>query len=149
MRVCSTDVKVNSELGLFLIYIIIALVFMDIKISHKLSYYLMSAGITGFTFITPAEKGTHLLLKEPLEEMDHSHEERERILAFILLILAFLIIPTLLFALIFTIIINASYLINFYKTKDVMVLLIGITLAIVNSCLVIGLIRLIKWLKSD
>jgi len=75
-------------------------------------------------------------------------EDREKILALIIVTFSFLSIPVLLFLFFVLIYIDANYLIQFYNTRSLMDALMTVLLAIVNAGLFFLLRALIKWIRK-
>jgi len=75
-------------------------------------------------------------------------EDREKILALIIVTFSFLSIPVLLFLFFVLIYIDANYLIQFYNTRSLTDALMTVLLAIVNAGLFFLLRALIKWIRK-
>jgi len=84
----------------------------------------------------------------PLRIKSQSNKEYENIIAFIILFLIYLSLPSLFFILVLTVIYNISYIIKFFNTRNIMFMLFSILLAILNICLTFCLRLLIKWLRT-
>jgi uncharacterized Tic20 family protein len=88
------------------------------------------------------------LLKEHSDKSDATHKEGEKILAFIILLIGFLSVPVLLLTLVLIIVVDASFLIKLYFTRDWMDMLIAISLTVLSIVLAFCLKILIKWLRA-
>ncbi len=75
-------------------------------------------------------------------------EDREKILALIIVTFSFLSIPVLLFLFFVLIYLDANYLIQFYNTRSLTDALMAVLLAIVNAGLFFLLRALIKWIRK-
>ncbi len=75
-------------------------------------------------------------------------EDREKILALIIVTFSFLSVPVLLFLFFVLLYINANYLIQFYNTRSFTDALMTVLLAIVNAGLFFLLRALIKWIRK-
>jgi len=75
-------------------------------------------------------------------------EDREKILALIIVTFSFLSIPVLLFLFFVLIYLDANYLIQFYNTRSLTDALMTVLLAIVNAGLFFLLRALIKWIRK-
>jgi hypothetical protein len=69
-------------------------------------------------------------------------------LAFVILWLAFLLVPTLLFGVVLTTVISMSYIASAYHTGNPHSIFMAGLLTTVDLCLVIAARMLIKWLRS-
>ena len=76
-------------------------------------------------------------------------EDLEKILAIIIVILSFLSLPILLFLLFVVIYIDATYVVQFYYTRDFLHALISVGLAIVSVGLFLVLLALTKWIRKN
>ncbi len=81
-------------------------------------------------------------------EMYTASEEREKILALIIVTFSFLSVPVLLFLFFVLLYINANYLIQFYNTRSLTAALMTVLLAITNAGLFFLLRALIKWVRK-
>ncbi len=75
-------------------------------------------------------------------------EDREKILALIIVTFSFLSVPVLLFLFLVLIYFDANYLIQFYNTRSLTDALMTVLLAIVNVGLFFLLRALIKWIRK-
>ncbi len=76
-------------------------------------------------------------------------EDREKILALIIVTLSFLSLPVLLFLLVVVVYIDATYAIQFYNTGNFTDGLIAFVLAIVSAGLFLVLRTLTKWIRKS
>jgi len=77
-----------------------------------------------------------------------SQEEREKIIAFSILLLAYLSVPSLLFALVFTALVNVSCFVSLFRTGDWMSGLMVALLTVLNLCLATVFKMVVDWLRS-
>lgn len=89
-----------------------------------------------------------LLEKRALKREMYDPEEREKIVALIVVTLSFLSLPVLLFIFVIAIFFDAIYIINFYNTRNFADATIAVFLAIVNIGLLLLLRFLIKWIRK-
>ena len=75
-------------------------------------------------------------------------EDVEKILALIIVTLTFLSLPVLLFLFAIALYIDATYVIQFYHTRNFTDALVAASLAIVNVGLFLALRALIKWIRK-
>ncbi|UCE43970.1 MAG: hypothetical protein JSV57_00255 [Candidatus Bathyarchaeota archaeon] len=75
-------------------------------------------------------------------------EDVQKILALIIVTLSFLALPVLLFFFALALYVNATYVIQFYHTRDFADGLIAALLAVVNAGVLWTLRALIKWIRE-
>jgi len=75
-------------------------------------------------------------------------EDIEKILALILVTFSFLSIPVLLFLFVLVIYIDATYVIQFYYTRNFTDALMAVSLATVSAGFFLVLWALIKWIRK-
>lgn len=89
-----------------------------------------------------------VLKRFPRAHEKDSNNDYEKILAFVILLLTFLSLPLLLFTFILTVILNISYIIKFYYTRNLVFILLIIILSVLNISFIFGLKYLISWLRT-
>ena len=72
----------------------------------------------------------------------------KKILAFIFLFFIYLSFPILLFAFFLTIMLDISYIITFYYTRDIIDFLITIFFVGLSACLIFVIRFLLRWLRT-
>jgi len=115
---------------------------------------ILSGIFIGILCYIPGNLLSNLWFRKLLEkrarkrEMYVDPEEREKILALIIVTFSFLSFPVLLFIFVIAIFFDATYIINFYNTRNFADASMAVFLAIVNVGLFLLLRALIKWVRK-
>ena len=75
-------------------------------------------------------------------------EDVEKILALVIVTLSFLSLPVLLFLVVLILYIDATYVIEFYHTRNLSDASVAVLLAIVSAGLLLVLRKLTKWIRK-